>query len=117
MEGKPEGKTEVLYRLTGNVVATNTLSPTAYFFFEVFPVVRRTKCGCWVEEYGKKRFVLDQAKKKLAYPTKELARESFVRRKERQIQILNKRLEEVRTLLSVLARERVSEIREYGGLW
>jgi hypothetical protein len=64
---------------------------------EEYRVVRRTSKGAWVErrpmgqwqpKAEKLRFVLDGDGKRFAYPTVELARESLIRRKERQIEHL-----------------------------
>lgn len=89
---------EVYYRFQGTIVGTIYLG-SPWFYFETLPVLKRTKHGCWASEYGAKRFVLDRARKKLAYPSKELAVESFVKRKERLVRILKSRLDEANELL------------------
>ena len=63
---------------------------------EEFTVVRRTPKGCWIVnsywhgrgEYPKhmEKFILNDAGKKYAYPTREEARYSFIKRKQREIQ-------------------------------
>lgn len=50
-------------------------------------LVERETAKCVVlDEYGQKRFVLKEARKRYAYPTKELALDSYIIRKQRQIQ-------------------------------
>ena len=62
-------------------------------------VIRVTPSGVWVNDYGRKRFVLNGAKKKFAHPTKELALASFIARKERQITILTAQFERITNAL------------------
>lgn len=56
-----------------------------------FRVVRRTPKGCWItpawnaDDTRFLRFVLDGEGKRFAYPTRELARKSFIVRKQREI--------------------------------
>ena len=57
-----------------------------------FKVVKHTPCGAWLWVWGERKFVLDRARKRLAYETKELALASFMARKERQMLILRKQL-------------------------
>ena len=52
------------------------------------PVLRRTRRGAWVDFYGKEKFVLGGARKRFAYPTKDEAFVSFLRRKKKQLAIL-----------------------------
>jgi len=56
-----------------------------------FEVIKETECGVWIRAVlfsDVRRFVLDDARKRYAYPTKKLALESFVCRKKSQIKIL-----------------------------
>lgn len=65
-----------------------------------FQVKKRTLKGAWITrygiglggDYGPRRFVLNGAGKRYAYPTVEAALESFIIRKTRQIIHLEKRL-------------------------
>jgi hypothetical protein len=55
-----------------------------------FKVLSRTEKGAWITDLWDhdgtyKRFVLDGKGKRFAYPTKELARESYIIRKAREI--------------------------------
>jgi hypothetical protein len=60
-----------------------------------------TKRGVWVSVYGMRKFVLDNARKRYAYPTVEQALESFHARKRRQVQILRARLQEAEAALTL----------------
>ena len=70
-----------------------------------FMVRRETPKGVWIAEadWMKPRFVLKSANKRYAYPTAELAMESFRIRKGRQLQHLERGLERVRAVLETLA--------------
>lgn len=63
------------------------LGRTVIIIFEL-QVVKITTKGVWVNNYGKRRFILTDAKKHYALPTKQLALESFIARKKRQCTIL-----------------------------
>ena len=54
-------------------------------------VLSVTRCGAWISNYGEKRFVLDNARKKFAAKTKRVALESFIARKKRQAAIYSSR--------------------------
>jgi hypothetical protein len=68
-------------------------------YFCTFIVLKKTTKGVWIDNYGNKKFVLNDARKKFACPTKGLAKESFIARKKRQIQILNKQLQKAKAAL------------------
>lgn len=55
-------------------------------------ILSTTRAGCWVDDYGKKRFVLAKATKRWAHETEEGAMVSFLARKHRQIAILAARI-------------------------
>jgi hypothetical protein len=67
-----------------------------------FNVVKETSKGVWIETslglLGK-RFVLHDARKKYAHPTMELAKESFIARKKKQMKIYNAKLKDVKHAL------------------
>lgn len=50
------------------------------------PIKRWTDKCVVLNEYGKERFVLKDARKRYAYPTEDLALNSYIIRKQRQIQ-------------------------------
>lgn len=55
-------------------------------WLQELPVVRETEKCVVVDEWRKQRFILKVARKRYAYPTKELALDSYIIRKQRQIQ-------------------------------
>lgn len=92
--GGGECQSEVWYRWDGH---------SDYFNLGKFPVLRHTAKGVWINVYGKPVFCLNYARKRFAYPTKELAAESFIIRKQRQIDHLETRLEVAREDLRVFS--------------
>lgn len=72
---------EIWYRYDG--YATETGSP----YLGKYPVVKTTAKGVWIDVWGKHRFVLLDARKRWAYPTKELALNSFLIRRTKQVQL------------------------------
>lgn len=50
-----------------------------------FPVIRETAKCVVLNVHGEPRYVLKNARKRFAYPTRELALESYIIRKQRQI--------------------------------
>ena len=60
---------------------------------EVFREIRKTPKGAWIEvPFHGKKFVLDHGRKRYAWPTQELAWESFVARKQKQIRLLSRQV-------------------------
>ena len=59
---------------------------------ETFMIIKKTPKGCWISYRGKKKFVLDEGRKKYAHSTKENALISFKFRKKKQIKILASQL-------------------------
>jgi len=59
-----------------------------------YKILRRTPKGCWIEVgYKQEKFILDDARRRWAYPTKELAKNSYRIRKQRQIRHCNNMIE------------------------
>jgi hypothetical protein len=82
-----------------------------HVYFREFDVIKETPRGVWIDIYGAKRFVLKEARKRYACPSKEEAKESFKARKTRQIKILTKQLENAkRALESVDETEDVNDL-------
>lgn len=79
--------------------ATGETNGKVNFFMYKYRVVRKTLKGVFIDVYGENKFILNDAKKRYAYPTEDLARISFVRRKERQISILTNQLKFVKRAL------------------
>jgi hypothetical protein len=69
-----------------------------------YPVVKTTPKGVWLNVYGDRRFVLNEARKRFACPTVELAHESFKARKKRQIKIYESRIKDARQALVLADR-------------
>lgn len=66
-----------------------------------YPVLRKTPKGVWLDTgFGGSRFVLRDAHKRWACPTKDEAEESFKARKRRQIKILRRQLEDAHKALA-----------------
>lgn len=64
-------------------------------------ILRRTPKGVWIDDFSTEKFVLLSARKKFACETKEDALESFKRRKQKQIRILESQLEGARLALRI----------------
>jgi hypothetical protein len=86
------------------------------FMFEL-SVIRETPRGVWVQlpHSSTTRFVLADARKRYAWPTKEEAIDSFLARKRRQIRVLNGQIQRVR-LQREAAETRRAELLERGYL-
>jgi hypothetical protein len=69
-----------------------------------YTVVKETPKGVWLalfEFSSLKRFVLLDARKKFACPTKEEAMESFLARKRKQVKILSNQLRHVKEAIQI----------------
>ena len=84
-----------------------------------YPVVSKTPRGCWIAEGycgTNKKFILDGARKRYAYPTAEEALVSLSRRNKKYIQILGDRLEraqQVRDTVQLQMKEVGSETTDH----
>jgi len=65
-----------------------------------YPIIKRAPKGAWISIMGEKKFVNLTARKQFACETKQLALDSFIARKKRQIIILNSQLEDAKTFLA-----------------
>lgn len=71
-------------------------------WLRTFPVVRRTPKGVWVKpEYEPKKFILTNAHKRYACPTKDEALESFIKRKEKQLRLLSAQVKNIESALAL----------------
>ena len=68
----------------------------------VYPVVKSTLKGVWIDVWGKKKFILNDARKQWASPSPEKALESYQARKRRQIGILEHQLNRAKIALTLL---------------
>jgi hypothetical protein len=53
-----------------------------------FKITKRTAKGAWIDVYGKRRFVLNEGRKRYGYPTEKEAVASFIARKNMQLKYL-----------------------------
>ena len=75
----------------------------SYVHLHSFRVTKETPCGVWLDSFGGRRFVLRDARKRFACPTKEEAIESFRARKTKQLRILQKRIRHVERCLTLVS--------------
>ena len=78
---------------------------------EVYVGVKKTPKGMWIirndwidyvdQKWVKKRFILDSSKKKYAYPTVQGAVNNFIKRKIRQLSILESQLNDTKYQLEL----------------
>lgn len=96
---------ETWYRITDGCYATMDEfdSPVGggrvYVSTHAYPVTRRTPRGVWLDCHGVPRFVLANARKRFACPTREEAMASFRARKQRQVTLLRNQLRRVEQAL------------------
>lgn len=83
--------------------------PTRYLICKVYVVIKETPKGAWIKKISwrdnpmsRKHFILTSSTKKFAYPTKEDAVNSFIKRKERQIKILSSQLADAENQLELI---------------
>lgn len=101
---------QTLIRIEGTAYSDGSVEFVAYYY----PIVKRTKCGVWIELWrgGKRKFVNLECVKKWACPTIEEARDSFYRRKSRQMSILSHQFNIVERVLEVFnAKSPIREIK------
>ena len=92
--------TKNLFRYDGTYWGDELGPAEAHLYAGYFPVVKETPKGCWIDVYGKRKFVLNDSTKRYAYPTKELALQAFIARKRRQCGILRAQLKNAEGLLA-----------------
>jgi len=74
-----------------------------------YPVIRRTNKGCWIQVgYQNEKFILNNARRRWAYPTQPLALQSFQIRKHRQIMHCNNTIELANVALQKVGLEPVN---------
>ena len=74
---------------------------------EEYTEIEETRCGYWIKGFDTnyfKKWVSKTSRKRFAYPTKDEALESFIRRKERQIEICSYQLD-IAKLALIKAKE------------
>lgn len=69
-----------------------------------YPIIKHTKCGFWIDEHGKNKFVRIGAKRQYAHLTKFEALRSLVARKKSYVSHSHKRLQLAKEELSAAER-------------
>lgn len=98
---------EVLYRVQNMGDAV---------YLETFKILKRTKCGAWIEFWGapSKKFVNLVAAKQYASETKEEALEQFKIRKKWQRKHLLRSLEDINKILDKISKD---ELQVHSSFW
>lgn len=84
--------------------------------FDKFEIIKHTKCGFWIEGYGKKRFVLNSGNRRFAFPTKEEAERNFLYRTHKQLIILKCQIQAIenevksKTFKNLMLKHNLKEI-------
>lgn len=84
------------------------------YWLEKYPVTKRTPCGVWVDVWSVPKFCLNDARKRFAYPTVELAFESYVIRREKQLWYLKRDHDKIVALLERAKREGAKTENKHG---
>lgn len=71
---------EVYYRWSAAVNWTGDGNASVYFHCASYPVIKKTRAGVFVDEHGRKHFILNDARKKWAAPTKQEAWQCYKQR-------------------------------------
>ena len=80
---------------------------------EEFEVIKHTPCGVWIKLWGdKKKFILNDTHKKWACPTLELAKESFIKRKEKQYRIYKTKTDNLKLILDNITEGKWKDMEE-----
>lgn len=87
-----------------------------HIYVHRFEVVKTTPKGVQLWVWGRKRFVLRDARRRYACPTLDEARESFIARKERQIGIYEARAANAQEALDYVKRPSLIADRKRFGL-
>lgn len=92
----------VWYRARYTTSEQRYRTPRIDIYYTEYHVLKHTPCGVWLDDYGRKRFVLRDARKRWACPTREEARESMEARMRRRETILTAQLASVKKGLAAL---------------
>jgi hypothetical protein len=103
-KGEQDGE-RYLYRITSLIRGVDF--PTVQINYHKFKILRETPKCYVIREWagGKEKYVLKNAKKRFAYPTREEAKEGFIARKSRQIRLLNGQLDHAETAMKKVKGE------------
>lgn len=101
---------EVWYRYENHPYSANDYSPSeTHIVLREWPVVKHTPKGVWISIYAQKKFILNDARKRYAYPTIELAKKSFIARKQHQIARLRTQLDHAERALKLIQEGKLRE--------
>ncbi len=103
---------ESVYRYVDKASSDGFGGAYTRLYLHEYPVIKETREGIWIDRYGKKKFILLSARKKFACFSKEEALESFIARKERQIDILESRLSQAK---DATARAKIIKMSNLAG--
>lgn len=89
-----------LYRYSDCLKVNSFIDSAPYL--EKFEVIKETKCGYWIHTWGQfKKWVPKKGKNLYAWDTEEKALFNYIKRKERQVEILNSQLKRTNIFLTV----------------
>lgn len=74
---------------------------------QIFPVIKTTEKGVWIDNYGIKKFILLNAHKRYACPSEAEALQSYHARKKRQCKILRYQLAKAEAALKLTKPDEV----------
>ncbi len=100
-----EPPTQKLYRVDSS--ANGLLASNSFLFASEYAIIRTTPKGVWVQAWGVKKFILNNARKRFAYPTLEEAKVSFIARRRKYVQILEAKIENAKHDIEVATHEGV----------
>lgn len=84
-----------------------------------FETVKETKCGCWIKRKGYfrgEKFVLKDARKKYAYPTKGEAFRSFRIRTSKSLEYAKRDVRNAAIFMKLIAEAEINDIKDLGVL-
>ncbi|MFW6047245.1 MAG: hypothetical protein ACOCP4_05615 [Candidatus Woesearchaeota archaeon] len=109
----------ILYRYEDNIIGAvdadgNLTSTRADIQCKEYKIEKETEKGYWISlGYGDTKFMLKEAKKLFAHKTKQKALEAYIKRKTDQIDILDKKIHNVKQMRSKAQRELQNINSEY----
>lgn len=98
------------YSFDINGEAIRTGPPSNHVVLRKYRIVKKTPQGHWIESYDGRKYVRETARKRYACTTPELAIESFIARKKRQLSIYQSR---VRSIEEAIYRAKTGKLTGY----
>jgi hypothetical protein len=90
-------ETEYYYRWSATVQWLGGGGHSVYFHCEAYPVIKKTRAGVFVEEAsGRKHFILNDANKKWAAPTKQEAWLNYKNRSRNHLRFAQNNLDKIK---------------------